>query len=120
MQEARGRQDERAGTNRRHPPHPRCHRTHPLDEGWVILAGLLDIYATRHDQSIQTVLYVIATVGRDDLDSGMCPDRAGGGGQDNKLVAGFVGSPEPRQPVVREVEHVQWSAHIADFTIRVY
>jgi hypothetical protein len=83
---------------------------HPLDEGRVILAGLLGIYATRHDQSIQTVLYVIATLGRDDLDSGMRPNRSRGGGQDIKLVAGFVGSPEPRQPKVRKVEHV----HIAD------
>ena len=71
--------------------HPRCHRTHPFDEGRVILAGLLEIYAARHDQSIQTVLYVIATLGRDDLDSAMGPDRARGGGNDNKLVAGFVG-----------------------------
>src|ERR1019366_478010 len=98
---------------------PRCRRTRPFDEGRIIVADLLDIYATRHDQSIQTVLNVIATLGCDDLDSAMRPDRSTGGGQDNKLVARFVGSPEPWQPIVCEVEHVQWSAHIADFTIRV-
>ena len=119
IQQARRRQDERAGTNRRHSPHPRCDRMHPLDEGRVILADLLEIYATRHDQSIQSVLYVIPTLGRDDLDSAMRPDRSRRGGQDNKLVAGLVGSPEPWQRKVREVEDVQWSAHIADFTIRV-
>jgi hypothetical protein len=89
MQEARGRQDVRAGTNRRHPPHPRCHRTRPLDEGRVILAGLLDIYAT-HDQSIQTVFYVIATLRRDDLDSAMRPDRSRGGGAINLYKSNMI------------------------------
>jgi hypothetical protein len=97
MQEARGRQYERAGANRRHPPHPRRHRTHPFDEG-RILAGLLDTYyATRDEQSIQTVPYVMETVGCDDLDSTHRPDRSRGGGQDIALVAGLVGSPEPPQ-----------------------
>jgi len=120
MQEACSRQDEGAGTNRRHPPHPRRHRTHPFDEG-RILAGLLDTYyATSDDQSIQTVPYVMETVGCDDLDSTHRPHPSRGSGEDIALVAGFVGSPEPSQPEVRVVERVAGSAHIDDIATRIY
>ncbi len=93
-------------------------RTHSTSAG--VLAGLLAIYyATRHDQSIQTVPYVTVTVGRDDLDSRYRPDRSRGGGYDIALVAGFVGSPEPWQPDVRPVEHIAGSAHIENIATRV-
>jgi hypothetical protein len=119
IQEARGRQYERAGTNRRHPPHPRRHRTHPFDEERV-LAGLLGIFATCNDQSVQTISYVTVTVARRDLDSTLRSDRSRGGGYDIALVAGFVGSSEPCQPVVRVVECVEGTAHSDDFTTREY
>jgi hypothetical protein len=93
VQEARGRQNERAGTNGRHAPRPWRHRTHPFDEGWI-LAGLLGTDATRHDQSIQAVLYVTVAVCRYELDFAMRPDRSRRGGQDNAMVTGLVGSPE--------------------------
>jgi hypothetical protein len=73
----------------------------------------------RNDQSIKAIPDVRETVGHVDLDSTPRPDRSRAGGQDNKLVGGFVGSPEPLQTEVRPGERGERSTHIADFTIRI-
>src|ERR1700730_7859963 len=116
MQEARGRQNERAGANRRHAPYPWRHRTYAFNKG-RIHASLLGLPATRHDQSIQTVPYVRVTVSRDELDSTRRPDRSRGRGNDITQVAGF-GSTEPWQPVFRIEKHIGGSAHIENITAR--
>jgi hypothetical protein len=116
MQEVRGRQDERAGANRRHAPRPGRHRTYAFDKG-RISAGLLGLCATRHNQSIQTVPYVRVTVSRDELDSARCLDRSRGRGNDITQVAGF-GSTEPWQPVFRIEKHIDGSAYIENITAR--
>jgi hypothetical protein len=114
MQEARGRQNERSGANRRHTPRPGRHRTDAFDKERVH-ARLLGLCATRHDQSIQTVLYVGVTVGRDELDSARRLDRSRARGTDITLVAGF-GSPKPLQPVFRIEKYIDGSANIENIT----
>ena len=111
MQEARSRQNERTGANRRYPPRPRRHRTYPFDKG-RIHACLLGLCATHHDQSIQTVLYLGVTVGRDELYSARRLDRSRGRGNDITLVAGFAGSPIPLQQDFRIKKHIDGSADI--------
>ena len=48
VQETSGRQYERSGTNRRHPPRPRRYRTHPLNKR-LVFACLFDAVAPRDD-----------------------------------------------------------------------
>ena len=84
----------------------------------MILDSLFGHCASHHDQSIQTVLYVRVTVGRDELDSARRLDRSRGRGNDITLVAEFAAFPIQLHIVVRIEKHVDGSAYIENITAR--
>ena len=114
MQEARSRQNERAGTNRRHTPRLWRDRSHAFHKR-RILTSLLSLRAACNDQSIETVRYIRVTMGCGELDAAGCPDRSRGRGNDITLVA-WLGFSESRQPILRMEKRIRGSADVKDIT----
>ena len=114
MQEARSRQNERAGTNRRHTPRLWRDRSHAFHKR-RILTSLLSLRAACNDQSIETVRYVGVTVSRDELDAAKRPDWSRSRGNDITLVAGF-GFSESLEPISRIEKRIRGAADVKNVT----
>jgi hypothetical protein len=92
---------------------------YPFKERWI-LARLFTIPdAARHNQRIETICYVVITVGGHHLDATQRPDRPRGSGEDLAVISWFIISAEPWQPGVGPVEDLVRSTKIKPIATRV-